>query len=98
MLSQVLTEDAKRRDSSHDFGKDIFPRMVAAAACGCSPIPFQGYWVDVGTVDAYWQAQMDLLKDPPRARPERPRLDHPHALGGAAAGRRSMKARSSRTA
>ena len=28
MLSQVLTEDSKRRDSSHDFGKDIIPRMV----------------------------------------------------------------------
>jgi glucose-1-phosphate adenylyltransferase len=27
--------------------------------------PFQGYWVDVGTVEAYWQTQMDLLKTPP---------------------------------
>jgi glucose-1-phosphate adenylyltransferase len=27
--------------------------------------PFAGYWVDVGTVEAYWQSQMDLLKDPP---------------------------------
>jgi glucose-1-phosphate adenylyltransferase len=64
MLSQVLTEDAKRRDSSHDFGKDIIPRMVASGQ-RVFAYPFQGYWVDVGTVDAYWQTQMDLLKTPP---------------------------------
>src|ERR1700694_4544173 len=29
MLSQVLQEDSRRRDSSHDFGKDVLPRMVA---------------------------------------------------------------------
>jgi glucose-1-phosphate adenylyltransferase len=64
MLSQVLTEDSKRRDSSHDFGKDIIPRMVTGGL-RCFAYPFQGYWVDVGTVEAYWQTQMDLLKSPP---------------------------------
>jgi len=64
MLSQVLTEDSKRRDSSHDFGKDVIPRMVTGGL-RCFAYPFQGYWVDVGTVDAYWQTQMDLLKTPP---------------------------------
>jgi len=64
MLSQVLTEDSKRRDSSHDFGKDIIPRMVTGGL-RCFAYPFQGYWVDVGTVEAYWQTQMDLLKAPP---------------------------------
>jgi glucose-1-phosphate adenylyltransferase len=64
MLAQVLTEDSKRRDSSHDFGKDIIPRMVTGGL-RCYAYPFQGYWVDVGTVEAYWQTQMDLLKSPP---------------------------------
>ena len=64
MLSQVLEEDSRRRDSSHDFGKDIIPRMVTGGL-RVFAYPFQGYWVDVGTVEAYWQTQMDLLKTPP---------------------------------
>jgi len=64
MLSQVLEEDSRRRDSSHDFGKDIIPRMVTGGM-RVFAYPFQGYWVDVGTVEAYWQTQMDLLKTPP---------------------------------
>ena len=63
-LAQVLTEDGRRRDSSHDFGKDVLPRMVGSGA-RVYAYPFQGYWVDVGTVEAYWQTQMDLLNDPP---------------------------------
>ena len=63
-LAQMLTEDAKRRDSSHDFGKDVLPRMVAGGS-RVYAFPFQGYWVDVGTIEAYWQTQMDLLKNPP---------------------------------
>ena len=64
MLSQVLEEDSRRRDSSHDFGKDIIPRMVTGGM-RVFAYPFQGYWVDVGTVEAYWQSQMDLLDSPP---------------------------------
>ncbi|MGE5414746.1 MAG: glucose-1-phosphate adenylyltransferase [Syntrophomonadaceae bacterium] len=64
MLSQVLEEDSRRRDSSHDFGKDIIPRMVTGGM-RVFAYPFQGYWVDVGTVEAYWQSQMDLLATPP---------------------------------
>jgi glucose-1-phosphate adenylyltransferase len=64
MLAQVLTEDSKRRDSSHDIGRDIIPRMVTEGL-RVFAYPFQGYWVDVGTVEAYWQTQMDLLKTPP---------------------------------
>jgi glucose-1-phosphate adenylyltransferase len=63
-LSQVLTEDNRRRDSSHDFGKDIIPRMVASGQ-KVYAYPFEGYWVDVGTIEAYWESQMDLLEDPP---------------------------------
>jgi glucose-1-phosphate adenylyltransferase len=64
MLSQVLTEDNRRRDSSHDFGKDVIPRMVASGQ-RVFAYPFEGYWVDVGTIEAYWESQMDLLEDPP---------------------------------
>ncbi|MGI0150028.1 MAG: glucose-1-phosphate adenylyltransferase family protein, partial [Thermoplasmata archaeon] len=63
-LAQMLVEDSKRRDSSHDFGKDIIPRMVGGGL-RVFAYAFQGYWVDVGTVEAYWQTHMDLLKQPP---------------------------------
>ncbi len=64
LLAETLVEDSKKRDSSHDFGKDIIPRMVSGKS-RVFAYPFEGYWVDVGTVEAYWQSQMDLLKDPP---------------------------------
>jgi len=63
VLSQVLTEDAQRKDSRHDFGRDIIPRMIRTHRVFA--FPFGGYWVDVGTVQAYWEAHMDLLQDSP---------------------------------
>jgi glucose-1-phosphate adenylyltransferase len=63
-LAQMLTEDAKKRDSSRDFGKDVIPRMVTGGM-RVFAYPFGDYWVDVGTVEAYWQTHMDLLKHPP---------------------------------
>jgi glucose-1-phosphate adenylyltransferase len=50
-------------ESSHDFGKDIIPRLVAEDA-RVHAFPYSGYWVDVGTVDSYWKAHMDLLAQP----------------------------------
>jgi glucose-1-phosphate adenylyltransferase len=64
ILSQMLIEDSKKRDSTHDFGKDIIPRMVTGGL-RVFAYPFTGYWVDVGTIDAYWRTHMDLLKNPP---------------------------------
>ena len=64
VLDRVLLEDSRRRDSSHDFGKDIIPRMLAEGL-RVFAYPYNGYWVDVGTVDSYWQAHMDLLQHPP---------------------------------
>jgi glucose-1-phosphate adenylyltransferase len=63
-LAQMLTEDAKKRDSARDFGKDVLPRMVTGGM-RVFAYPFGDYWVDVGTVEAYWQTHMDLLKHPP---------------------------------
>lgn len=63
LLDRVLWEDHSRGDSAHDFGKDILPRLVAENS-RVFAFPFSGYWVDVGTVDSYWRAHMDLLSDP----------------------------------
>jgi glucose-1-phosphate adenylyltransferase len=59
-LNQVLWEDREQIGSSHDFGKDILPRMIQDGA-RVFAFPFTGYWVDVGTVPSYWHAHMDLL-------------------------------------
>lgn len=62
-LSQVLLEDANDPHSDHDFGRNIIPRMIQHHRVYA--YPYSGYWVDVGTVQAYWEAHMDLLVDEP---------------------------------
>lgn len=64
ILDKMLWEDHLKQDSSHDFGKDILPDMIARGL-NVLAYPYQGYWVDVGTVNTYWSAHMDLLNDPP---------------------------------
>lgn len=63
VLDEMLWEDHQREDSSHDFGKDIIPRMIQKNS-RVFGFPYSGYWVDVGTIQSYWQAHMDLLKTP----------------------------------
>lgn len=63
ILDHALWEDHKRSDSSHDFGKDILPTMINSDARVVA-YPYTGYWVDVGTVNSYWEAHMDLLSAP----------------------------------
>ncbi len=74
-LFAELERDIADPDSSHDFGKDIIPRAVrnglAAAhpfALSCVPSAGSGehYWRDVGTVDAYWDANIDLTATEPK--------------------------------
>ena len=71
-LKNELNLDAKVADSKHDFGKNIIPNMLNNGSkvfvYDFSKNEFAGmtkseagYWRDVGTVDAYWQANMDLL-------------------------------------
>ncbi|MBV7395061.1 glucose-1-phosphate adenylyltransferase [Mameliella sediminis] len=69
VLCDLLEEDARNPDSSHDFGKDIIPALVAAGqavahpfgrSCIMSGLETKPYWRDVGTLDAYWQANIDL--------------------------------------
>jgi glucose-1-phosphate adenylyltransferase len=68
MLIRQLVEDAKIKSSSHDFGKDIIPRMVKHSKV--IAYPFKGimgnsYWRDIGTLDAYYEANMDLVSITP---------------------------------
>ncbi|MCF2940059.1 glucose-1-phosphate adenylyltransferase [Paenibacillus alkaliterrae] len=59
-LKRYLLLDAANESSSHDFGKDVIPRMLAAD-CHVYAYPFQGYWRDVGTVESLWEAHMEVL-------------------------------------
>ena len=63
-----LEADQQRPDSSGDFAHDVLPRLVAAhdaLAYEFSDGPFGAapYWRDVGTIDAYWQSNMDSIDD-----------------------------------
>ncbi len=59
-LDSALWDDHLDNNSTHDFGKDIIPGMIAAGA-NIYAYPYEGYWVDVGTVNSYWRSHMDLL-------------------------------------
>jgi glucose-1-phosphate adenylyltransferase len=62
-LLKQLEEDAQDKNSAHDFGKNIIPRIVDMG--GAYAYPFLGYWVDVGTIQAYWETSMALLEENP---------------------------------
>ncbi|MDX9976075.1 MAG: sugar phosphate nucleotidyltransferase, partial [FCB group bacterium] len=68
VLKRACCEDAVRT-SSHDFGKDILPRLVESnrvyAYNFTNDCELGDYWRDVGTLAAYWDAHMDLLRRPP---------------------------------
>ncbi|MFD1851728.1 glucose-1-phosphate adenylyltransferase [Oceanobacillus bengalensis] len=61
-LKDYLLKDAKNKASSHDFGKDIIPTMLNDDR-RLFAYQFDGYWKDVGTVQSYWEANMDLLDE-----------------------------------
>ncbi|MCC6349052.1 MAG: glucose-1-phosphate adenylyltransferase [Candidatus Eisenbacteria bacterium] len=63
-LIRLLVEDAAIADSSHDFGKDILPRMIARDE-GVYAYRFPRYWQDVGTLDSYYEASLAFLSDRP---------------------------------
>ncbi|MBL8490032.1 MAG: glucose-1-phosphate adenylyltransferase, partial [Rhodocyclaceae bacterium] len=65
-LYDQLIADAARTDSSHDFGKDIIPSIISRHMVYAYPFrdPDTGeraYWRDVGTLDAFWKANMELM-------------------------------------
>ena len=96
VLKKYLEEDTQNPNSSHDFGKDLIPKMLNDGARLFS-YAFDGYWKDVGTIESLWQANMDLLQDTPpfeingdwkiySSNPSMP----PHYIGADAAVKRSM--------
>lgn len=75
LLIKVLEEDAAT-PGSHDFGRDIIPHLIKRHRVmaynfrdnivpGIKPYEERGYWRDVGTLEAYWQAHMDMLGSTP---------------------------------
>ena len=73
-LAGLLRRDAADKKSSRDFGKDIIPYVVKngkamahrfAKSCVRSDLEAGSYWRDVGTVDAYWEANVDLTDTVP---------------------------------
>jgi glucose-1-phosphate adenylyltransferase len=69
LLFDLLRADAADAGSSHDFGKDIIPKLVDKGAayahlfsesCVRSSMEEEPYWRDVGTIDAFWEANVDL--------------------------------------
>lgn len=60
LLRKMLQADMDNPDSTHDFGKDIIPKMLNDGK-KLYAYKFQGYWKDVGTIDSLWEANMDLL-------------------------------------
>lgn len=73
-LYQLLEEDLADEKSEHDFGKNVIPKVVAAGGALAHPLNLSSvpvstrgnpYWRDVGTVDAFWAANLDLASDWP---------------------------------
>jgi len=71
VLLQALREDAKRSESAHDFGKNLLPGLIGRRRIMAYDFVDENkkeirYWRDVGTIDAYYEANMDLLSVSPQ--------------------------------
>ena len=64
-LYKYLEADEADPASSNDFGKNVIPAMLAAGE-SMYAYAFEGYWKDVGTINSLWEANMDMLGDPPK--------------------------------
>lgn len=71
-LIEALREDHRDAGSGHDFGKNILPKLIGTDRVGAyrfgshkGRVSADGYWRDVGTIDSYYQANMDLLAPVP---------------------------------
>ncbi|MEY3573147.1 MAG: hypothetical protein RJA77_1062 [Pseudomonadota bacterium] len=73
-LYECLRDDLADPDSSHDFGKDVIPRAVREGKAFAHPFGMscvkagqdaKEYWRDVGTIDAFWEANLDLASVTP---------------------------------
>ncbi len=75
LLRDLLIKDSEDSNSSHDFGNDIIPQIVKhgkavahkfADSCVRGGLEAEPYWRDVGTIDAFWQANIDLTDFVPK--------------------------------
>jgi glucose-1-phosphate adenylyltransferase len=71
VLEDWLSSDAKRKDSSHDFGRDLLPSMMESVSIMAynfkdSATGQPRYWRDIGTLDAFYEANMDLIQIEPQ--------------------------------
>jgi glucose-1-phosphate adenylyltransferase len=67
VLVQALEDDAARADSQHDFGRNIIPHLIGTGRIFAYPFYDENkkeakYWRDIGTIDAYYEANMDLCQ------------------------------------
>ncbi len=70
LLEEVLVRDAQRAESSHDFGRDIIPLVARTARVMAYNFQDENkkeskYWRDIGTLDAYYEANIDLVQVTP---------------------------------
>lgn len=63
-LREYLIKDAQDENSSHDFGKDVIPRMIREGR-RIFAFRFNGYWRDVGTIRSYWESNLELTRPLP---------------------------------
>jgi len=66
LMAELLAEDSDDPESSHDFGRDIIPKMIENHDVRAHYFVDENrkqsqYWMDVGTIDAYYEANMDLM-------------------------------------
>lgn len=66
LLFELLIRDADTKDSSHDFGKNILPYAIEKYRVFAYPFKdansgIQSYWRDVGTIDSFWEANLELI-------------------------------------
>ena len=64
-LKKYLEADERDPSSANDFGKNIIPTMLENGEKMVS-FRFEGYWKDVGTIHSLWEANMDLVDQPPK--------------------------------
>ena len=88
VLLDGINRDAQKEDSAHDFGKNVIPMLLKEGkniyvynfADNSFPGMSQterGYWRDVGSIDAYWQANMDLLAYSPELNSDKSSIPSP---------------------
>jgi glucose-1-phosphate adenylyltransferase len=63
VLIKALIKDARSPKSTHDFGRDIIPALIRDHRVFA--YTFDDYWEDIGTIDAYWEANMAFLAPSP---------------------------------